>query len=87
MPRLSEHQITFFLFEYFDDHVLNISEDVTLDARLLRTLKSVSEEGLLLKILAREEGRKRIQVLGPFEDAEADVPCVRLTDYIEVTPP
>jgi hypothetical protein len=87
MSRLSEHQITFFLFEYFDDHVMNTSEDVTLDARLLRTLKSVSEEGVLLKILAREEGRKRIQILGQFEDAEADVPCVRLMDYIEVTPP
>ena len=83
MSRLSEHQVTFFLFEYFDDHVLYASDDSFLDARLLRTLKSVSEEGVLLKVLLREEKKKTIQVLSSFEDAEPDTPCVRLLDYIE----
>jgi hypothetical protein len=84
MPLLSEHQLTFFLFEYFDDHVINVSEDAILSARLLRTLQTISEPGLLLKILDREKAKKSIQILEPFENAAPETACVRLLDYVEV---
>jgi hypothetical protein len=84
MILLSEHQITFFLSEYFDDHVLNMSSDALLNARLLRTLQNVSEPGVLLKVIERERVLDTIEVLGDFENALPDQNCIRLLDYVDI---
>jgi hypothetical protein len=83
--RLSSDQVRIMLFQFYDDQVVRPGSDVTLSARLLRVIDGIAEDGVLSAVLKEGRENGRLVVLADHREAQADTPCVRLLDYLELS--
>lgn len=87
MCTLSKHQVRLLLFQFYDDQITNPGSDIILTARTLRVIEDISEVGVLMNVLEEEKQKGRLEILAGHREADTDVPCVRLLDYVTLSAP